>query len=120
MELQNKVMQLVQENASVVANKGKELKGHEEKTNILLTDLNSLQKKVEALTQEVAHWKKLSEYVLKKIESQALDSMHNEEQLIECNKEKKLLMANGPEDKEVFNGEEEEDDDDVKKEKKRR
>ncbi|OMO84780.1 protein gamma response 1-like protein, partial [Corchorus capsularis] len=85
-------------------------------------------KKVEALqqelgekTQEVAHWKKLSEYVLKKIESQALDSMHNEEQLIECKKEKKLLMANGPEDKEVFNGEEEEDDDDdVKKEKKRR
>ncbi|OMO69791.1 DNA repair protein Sae2/CtIP [Corchorus capsularis] len=101
MELQNKLMQLVQENASVVADKGKELKGHEEKTNILLTDLNTLQKKVEALqqelgekTQQVAHWKKLSKDVLKKIESQALDSMHNEEQLIQCNKEKKLLMAN--------------------------
>ncbi|OMO50307.1 hypothetical protein CCACVL1_30515 [Corchorus capsularis] len=46
-------------------------------------------------TQEVAHWKKLSEDVLKKIEWQALHIvLHNEEQLIECNKEKKLLMAN--------------------------
>ncbi|XP_021281416.1 protein gamma response 1 isoform X2 [Herrania umbratica] len=100
-ELQNKLVQLVQTKASVIANKNKEVKEHEEKTNVLLSDLNSLQKKVEALqqelrekTQEVADGKKLSENLLKKIELQSFDIMHNEEQLINCNNEKKLVVAN--------------------------
>ncbi|EOX96721.1 Gamma response gene 1, putative isoform 1 [Theobroma cacao] len=100
-ELQNKLVQLVQTKASVIANKNKEVKEHEEKTNVLLSDLNSLQKKVEALqqelrekTQEVADRKKLSENLLKKIELQSFDIMHNEEQLINCNNEKKLVVAN--------------------------
>ncbi|MFQ6667329.1 hypothetical protein Gotur_033392 [Gossypium turneri] len=101
MELHSKLVQLVQAKASVIADKGKELKEHEEKTNVLLSDLNNLRKKVEVLqrelgekTQEVADGKKLAENLLKKVESQAFDVMHNEEQLINCNKEKKLLEAN--------------------------
>ncbi|XVE76696.1 hypothetical protein DITRI_Ditri13aG0002100 [Diplodiscus trichospermus] len=101
MALQNKLLHLVQTKASVIANKDKEQKEHEEKTNVLLSDLNNQQKKVEALqqelrekTQEVAEGKKLAENLLKKIELQASEIMHNEQQLIDCNKEKKLLMAN--------------------------
>ncbi|KAL4363904.1 hypothetical protein GQ457_04G023840 [Hibiscus cannabinus] len=101
MEMNSKLVQLVEANASVIANKGKELKVHEEKTNLLLSDLNNLRKNVEVLEQEfrqktweVANGKKLAENLLKKIESQTFDIMHNEEQLINCNKEKKLLEAN--------------------------
>ncbi|XWS35491.1 hypothetical protein CRYUN_Cryun20dG0001900 [Craigia yunnanensis] len=109
MELQNKLLQLVQTKASAIANKGKEQKEHEEKTNVLLSDLNNLQKKVEALQQEcreqteqVADGKKLAENLLKKIESQAFDIMHYEQQQIDCDKEKKLLMANFEKLKENF------------------
>ncbi|GMI66209.1 gamma response gene 1 [Hibiscus trionum] len=101
MEMNSKLVLLVEANASVIANKGKELKVHEEKTNVLLSDLNNLRINVEALEQEfrektweVANGKKLAENLLKKIESQAFDIMHNEEQLINCNKEKKLLEEN--------------------------
>ncbi|KAE8732779.1 Gamma response protein 1, putative isoform 2 [Hibiscus syriacus] len=101
MELNNNLVQLVQAKTSVIANKDKELKEHEEKTNVLLSDLNNLRKKVELLeqelrekTQEVADGKKLAENLFKKVESQSFDIMHNEEQLINCNKEKKLLEAN--------------------------
>ncbi|XVF79599.1 hypothetical protein PTKIN_Ptkin15bG0002100 [Pterospermum kingtungense] len=101
MALHNKLLQLVQTNASVIASKNKEQKEHEEKTNVLLSDLNNLQKKAEALqqelrekTQEVADGKKLAENLLKKIESQVFDNMQNEQQLIDCNMEKKLLVTN--------------------------
>ncbi|XVF22979.1 hypothetical protein REPUB_Repub12eG0217700 [Reevesia pubescens] len=109
LELQNKLVQLVQTKACVIANKGNEQKEHEEKTKVILSDLNNLQKKVEALqqeleekTQEVADGKKLAENLLKKIELQAFDIMHNEEQLMDCNKEKNQLIANFEKFKEKF------------------
>ncbi|GMI77068.1 gamma response gene 1 [Hibiscus trionum] len=108
-ELNNNLVQLVQEKASSIATKDKELKEHEEKTNVLLSDINNLRKKIEVLeqelrekTREVADGKKLAENLFKKVESQAFDVMHNEEQLINCNKEKKLLEANFEKLKEYY------------------
>ncbi|XP_022734848.1 protein gamma response 1-like isoform X2 [Durio zibethinus] len=109
MELQSKLLQLVQTKDSLIATKGKEQKQHKEKINVLLSDLNSLQKKVDALqqelrerTQEVSDGKKLADNLLKKIETQAFDIMHNEQKLIDFNKEKKLLVANFDELKENY------------------
>ncbi|KAK9041196.1 hypothetical protein V6N11_016309 [Hibiscus sabdariffa] len=109
MELNNNLVQLVQAKASVIATKDRELKEHEEKANVLVSDLNNTRKKIEVLeqelrgkTQEVADGKKLAGNLFKKVESQAFDIMHNEEQLINCNKEKKLLEANFEKLKETY------------------
>ncbi|KAK9282846.1 hypothetical protein L1049_011069 [Liquidambar formosana] len=101
MELQNKLLQLVQSKTSVIMNKGKQLKECEEKTNVLLAKLNCLEKKVDELeeklrgkTIEVAKGKELQEDLIKKFELQASEIKNSEQSLIDHEEEKKLLTAN--------------------------
>ncbi|PPS05205.1 hypothetical protein GOBAR_AA15453 [Gossypium barbadense] len=104
MELHSKLVQLVQAKASVIADKGKELKEHEEKTNLLLSDLNNLRKKVEenykelhvALgkkTDEVEEGRKSQEQLLRQIDLEGSEILKNKQQLEENEKIKERLLA---------------------------
>ncbi|XP_038701121.1 protein gamma response 1-like [Tripterygium wilfordii] len=100
MELHNKLVQLVQSKASLVVDKGKQLKKHEEKADVLLIKVRSLEKRVEELkeelmrkTHEVSEGKELKENLLKKIEVQALEIMNNEQLLTDHAREKTLLLT---------------------------
>ncbi|KAJ6755081.1 hypothetical protein OIU79_027656 [Salix purpurea] len=53
MELQNKLLQLVQRKAAMIVDKGRELKRSEEKSNELLAKVKSLEKNAEELQDEV-------------------------------------------------------------------
>ncbi|KAF9665738.1 hypothetical protein SADUNF_Sadunf16G0155000 [Salix dunnii] len=53
MELQNKLLQLVQRKAAMIVDKGRELKRNEEKSNELLAKVKSLEKNAEELQDEV-------------------------------------------------------------------
>ncbi|KAE8718737.1 hypothetical protein F3Y22_tig00109992pilonHSYRG00051 [Hibiscus syriacus] len=86
LELEKK--QVVEENSALLLEKEKLEKEQEGKMRTLL------EQELREKTQEVADGKKLAENLFKKVESQSFDIMHNEEQLINCNKEKKLLEAN--------------------------
>jgi splicing factor 4 len=65
MELQNKLLQLVQTKAAMIVDKGRELKRNEGKSNELLAKVKSLEKNVEELQDEV---RKKSEKVAEKTE----------------------------------------------------
>jgi len=65
MELQNKLLQLVQTKAAMIVDKGRELKRNEGKSNELLAKVKSFEKNVEELQDEV---RKKSEKVAEKTE----------------------------------------------------
>jgi splicing factor 4 len=99
MELQNRLIQMVQSKDTAIVKWGKQLNEYEDKTNELLAKVNSLEKKVDELqeelrskTEKVAEGKELQENLFKKIESLALEIVANEKQLNDNEKEKKLLM----------------------------
>ncbi|PON52833.1 Protein gamma response [Parasponia andersonii] len=100
MKLQNKLVQVIQSKSSEIVNKGKQLKEHEEKTNVLLVELGHLETKVDELqvelrqkTEEVVKGYELRENLFKKIESKDLEIMNYEQQWQDQEKEKKILIA---------------------------
>lgn len=100
MELQNKLLQLVQSRATLIVQKEKQLKEQEEKTNVLLAKLESLEKdfyviqeKLSAKTDEVEKEKELCEKLLKENESHLLSSVTNEQLLNTYITENKSLMV---------------------------
>ncbi|KAF5736421.1 Gamma response1 putative isoform 1 [Tripterygium wilfordii] len=100
MELHNRLVQLVQTKASLVVDKGKQLKRHEEKADAFLSNVSSLEKGIEELKEElmgkttvVSEGKDFKENLLKKMEVQALEIMNNEQLLTDHAKEKTLLLT---------------------------
>lgn len=100
MKLQNSLLELIQLKASEIVNKGKQLKEHEEKMNVLLSKLHCLEKKVDELQEEltekigeVAKGNEIKANLFKKIESQALEIMDNEQLLRDQENEKKVLAT---------------------------
>lgn len=100
MELQNKLIHLVQSKVSVIVNNEKELKDHEEKTIMLLAKISNLEKKIDGLqeelrerTEEVAKGNEMKANLLKKIDVQASAIMNNEQLLHDQDKEKKIMVA---------------------------
>lgn len=100
MVLQNKLLQLVQSKATLIVQKGKQFKEQEEKTNVLLAKLESLerdfyviQEKLSAKTDEVEKQKELCEKLLEENESHLLSSVTNEQQLNTYITENKSLMV---------------------------
>ncbi|KAF3452673.1 hypothetical protein FNV43_RR03106 [Rhamnella rubrinervis] len=107
MEFQNKLLSLVQSKASVIVDKEKEIKEHEKKTTMLLTNLRNLQDEVDGLqeklrekNEEVAIVEekkqillKVEETLFKKIGTQASEIMNCENLLNDQDQEKKMLMA---------------------------
>ncbi|KAH7544777.1 hypothetical protein FEM48_Zijuj01G0022200 [Ziziphus jujuba var. spinosa] len=100
MELQNKLIHLVQSKVSVIVNNEKELKDHEEKTIMLLAKISNLEKKIDGLqeelrerTEEVAKGNEMKANLLKKIDVQASEIMNNEQLLHDQDKEKKIMVA---------------------------
>ncbi|XP_034703410.1 protein gamma response 1 [Vitis riparia] len=99
MELQNKLIQLIEKKSSAIVTKGKQLKEQEEKKSEVVAKLQSLEKKVDELqqklkekTEEIVKGKELQENLFKKIESQDSKMMSNEFLLNDREKEMKLLI----------------------------
>ncbi|KAB1224720.1 Protein gamma response 1 [Morella rubra] len=100
MELQSRLLQVVQSKASAIVNTRKQLKENEEKRNELLAEVNSLHKKVDDLqdelrrkAEEVAEGKELPENLFKKIESLGSEIVANKRQLDEKEKKKASLIT---------------------------
>ncbi|KAI9169693.1 hypothetical protein LWI28_016239 [Acer negundo] len=100
MELQNKLLHLVQSKASVLADKGKQRKEHEEKTTKLVAELNCWKKKVDELQQElrekneeIARKNELSENLVQKTEMLISDISNSRQLLTDQIQDKKLLTA---------------------------
>ena len=100
MELQNRLIRLVQEKASDVVNKGKQLKEYEKKTNEFHAKVNDLEKKVDELQDElgrkkekVVEGKELAQNLVRKIERLTSEIADDQQLLRDNKKEKKLLMA---------------------------
>lgn len=100
MELQNKILELVQTKTSLVADKENQFKNHQEKANLLLSKLEIMSKKLDELqqevrekTEEVAKGRKLQENLLKKVESQSAEIMEHEQLLIKYDREKRQLKT---------------------------
>ncbi|KAF8009772.1 hypothetical protein BT93_J0690 [Corymbia citriodora subsp. variegata] len=99
-DLQKKLLQLVQSNAAALAIKGKETKEQEEKTKALLAKHENLENMVKALkeevrkkTEEVIRGKDLQANLMKKMEFQASEFFDREQLLLNCKKEKEILMT---------------------------
>ena len=99
MELQNKLIQLIEKKSSAILTKGKQLKEQEEKKSEVVARLQSLEKKVDELqqklkekTEEIVKGKELQENLFKKIESQDSKMMSNQFLLNDHEKEMKLLI----------------------------
>ncbi|XP_030552197.1 protein gamma response 1 isoform X2 [Rhodamnia argentea] len=99
-DLQKKLLQLVQSNASALAIKGKETKELEEKTRALLAKQENLENMVKALkdevrkkTEEVIRGKDLQANLMKKMQLQASEVLDREQLLVNCEKEKEILMT---------------------------
>ncbi|KAL6964823.1 hypothetical protein U1Q18_035878 [Sarracenia purpurea var. burkii] len=100
MELQNKLLQLVQSKATLIVQKEKHLKEQEEKTNELLAKLEVLEKNVctiqeqlSAKTNELEKAKDLQERLYKEIELHLLKNVTNEQLLNNYETENKLLTG---------------------------
>ncbi|GFZ00453.1 protein gamma response 1 [Actinidia rufa] len=98
MELQNKLLQLVQSETTSIVHKEKQLKEQEEKTNELLTKLESLernfdmiQEQLSSKTDEVDKAKELREKLLKEIELHRVKNANNEHLLNNYETEKTFL-----------------------------
>ncbi|EEF49171.1 retinoblastoma binding protein, putative [Ricinus communis] len=96
MELQNRLLQLVQTKSSMALEKGKQLKEREEKIDVLLAKVNSLEKEVEELKgkveekmEKVAEKKELAQGLYKNIELLMRELAKSGESLSVLEKEKK-------------------------------
>lgn len=100
MVLHNNLLQIIESKSSAIAKKAKQLKDSEEKTNILLGKLKSLEKKVDVLEEElrksvdeVAKEKEKQESFLQKIEQQDLKMISNKQIVHEYEMERKVLRG---------------------------
>lgn len=100
MVLHNNLLQIIESKSSTIAKKAKQLKDSEEKTNILLGKLKSLEKKVDVLEEElrksvdeVAKEKEKQESFLQKIEQQDLKMISNKQIVHEYEMERKVLRG---------------------------
>ncbi|XP_024029191.1 protein gamma response 1 [Morus notabilis] len=100
MKLRNSLLELIQLKASETVNKEKQLKEYEEKTDVLLSELHHLEKKVDELQEElrqkigeVDKGNEIKANLFRKIESQALEILNNEQLLRDQETEKKVLAG---------------------------
>ncbi|TXG55797.1 hypothetical protein EZV62_017110 [Acer yangbiense] len=100
MELQNKLLHLVQSKASVLADKDKQRKEHEEKTTKLVAELNCWKKKVDEVQQElrekneeIARKNELLENLVQKTEMLISDISNSRQLLTNQIHDKKLLTS---------------------------
>ncbi|KAK3223976.1 hypothetical protein Dsin_011001 [Dipteronia sinensis] len=101
MELQNKLLHMVKSKASVLVDKDKQWKEHEEKTTKLVAELNSWKKKQlmssnrssEEKNEEIARKNELSENLVLKTEMLISDISNSRQLLTEQIHDKKLLTA---------------------------
>ncbi|CAA0808891.1 Protein gamma response 1 [Striga hermonthica] len=100
MELQNKLLQMNETTSTMIAQKDVQLKEYEEKTNGLVSKLENMENKVNELllelkckVEEVDKGKELQSNMLKKIESQSLELMNNEQLLSKYKKDNWLLAS---------------------------
>ncbi|XP_059652896.1 protein gamma response 1-like [Cornus florida] len=100
MELQNKLLQLVQSKASLIVHKEKQLKRYEEQATELLVKFSNLEERIDRFqgdlrekTEELNKVKELKDSLLKKTELQASKMVNYEQLLSDCENKKKLLTA---------------------------
>ncbi|KAL3622477.1 hypothetical protein CASFOL_033888 [Castilleja foliolosa] len=100
MEIQNKLLQINQTKSSLVLQKDIQLKEYEEKVNGLVSKLEKMENKANELlsglrdkTEEVNKGNELQGNLLKKIETQSLEIMSNEQILNKYEKENRVLAA---------------------------
>ncbi|PKI47400.1 protein gamma response 1 [Punica granatum] len=100
MELQRKLIRVVQSSESILVRKGEQLKEQKEVTGALLLRQRSLEKSVEGLkeelrqkTEEIVNVKQLEVNLLKKMEVQASEIFSKEQLLVDCEKEHGLLKV---------------------------
>ncbi|PQM40374.1 protein gamma response 1 [Prunus yedoensis var. nudiflora] len=100
MELQSKLLVVIQSKDSVIVDKEKQLKENEEGRNVLLAKLSDLEKRVDELQEElgekidlVTKGNELKENLFQKIEYQDAEIMNKEEFLKDQEEEKKLILA---------------------------
>ncbi|KAL5760490.1 hypothetical protein ACOSQ2_019328 [Xanthoceras sorbifolium] len=100
MVLQNKLLHLVQSKASVLAEKEKQLKDHEEKISKLVAEPNSWKKEVDELQQEIrekneeiARRSELIENLAQKTEMLISDISNSRQLLTDQKHDKRLLTA---------------------------
>lgn len=100
MHLQNKLLQMLQSDASLAVNKVQPLEDPEEKANILLGRVGVMINKIAELqderrekTEQVVRGREVQENLLKKVELQATEIMDYEQQSNDNEKEKRLLTT---------------------------
>lgn len=100
MELQSKLLVVIQSKDSVIVDKEKQLKENEEGRNVLLAKLSDLEKRVDELQEElgekidlVTKGNELKENLFRKIEYQDAEIMNKEKLLKDQEEEKKLILA---------------------------
>lgn len=100
MELQSKLLVVIQSKDSVIVDKEKQLKENEEGRNALLAKLSDLEKRVDELQEElgekidlVTKGNELKENLFRKIEYQDAEIMNKEKLLKDQEEEKKLILA---------------------------
>lgn len=100
MELQSKLLVVIQSKDSVIVDKEKQLKENEEGRNVLLAKLSDLEKRVDELQEElgekidlVTKGNELKENLFRKIEYQDAEIMNKEKLLDDQEEEKKLILA---------------------------
>ncbi|GER27680.1 GAMMA RESPONSE 1 family protein [Striga asiatica] len=100
MELQNKLLQMNETASTMIVEKDVQLKEYEEKTNGLVSKLENMENRVNELllelkckVEEVDKGKELQSNMLKKIESQSLELMNNEQLLSKYKKDNWLLAS---------------------------
>ena len=100
MVLHAKLLDLLESKTSIISDKEKQMKEHEERISILLSKLEGLQVNIVALNkelkeknEEVLKGKELREELLKQIESQGLKITSNEQMLANMEKEKEQFAV---------------------------
>ncbi|KAM2263467.1 hypothetical protein ACFXTI_039745 [Malus domestica] len=100
MELESKLLGVIQSKDAVIMDKEKQLKENEESRNMLLAKLSDLENRVDELQEElgekinqVANRNELEENLFRKVEHQSSEIMNKEKLLNDQEEEKKLLRA---------------------------
>ncbi|GMH27268.1 hypothetical protein Nepgr_029111 [Nepenthes gracilis] len=81
MELHGKLLQIIESKTSLIANKEKQLKDQEEKSDGFERKVYALESELHERNEEVSKGKELQEKLFRQIESQALKIMNNEKDL---------------------------------------
>lgn len=100
MELQNKILDLIQKKTSLVADQETQFKNHQERATFLLSKLGTMSEKIHVLKQEVrekseevAKARTLQEKLFKKVQSQSAEIRDHQQLLIEDDSKKRQLKT---------------------------